>query len=77
MEEKDKYIDWLENICLAVLSSGKKISKEKIIKKIKEKGINIEDNFMDYLIEKLDIKQKGGDIIRKLPLLKTYHIGRR
>ena len=75
MEEKDKYIDWLENICLAVLSSGKKISKEKIIKKIKEKGINIEDNFMDYLIEKLDIKQKGGDIIRKLPLLKTYPIG--
>ena len=73
MEEKDKYIDWLENICLAV--SGKKISKEKIIKKIKEKGINIEDNFMDYLIEKLDIKQKGGDIIRKLPLLKTYPIG--
>ena len=73
MEEKDKYIDWLENICLAVLSSGKKISKEKIIKKIK--GINIEDNFMDYLIEKLDIKQKGGDIIRKLPLLKTYPIG--
>lgn len=30
---------------------------------------------MDYLIEKLDIKQKGGDIIRKLPLLKTYPIG--
>lgn len=75
MEEKDKYIDWLENVCLAILSNGKKTSTEKIIKKIKENGINIEDNFIDYLIKKLDKKQKENEIIRKLPLLKTYPIG--
>ena len=75
MEEKDKYIDWLENVCLAILSNGKKTSTEKIIKKIKENGINIEDNFIDYLIKKLDGKQKESEIIRKLPLLKTYPIG--
>ena len=75
MEEKDKYIDWLENICLTVLSNGKKTSKEKIIKKIKDKGANIEDNFINYLIEKLDRKQKESDIIRNLPLLKNYPIG--
>lgn len=74
MEEKDKYIDWLENICLAVLSNAKKTTKEKIIKKIKDKGINIEDNFIEYLIEKLDKKQKESDIIRNLPLLKNYPI---
>lgn len=75
MEEKDKYIDWLENICLAVLSGGKKTSKEKLIKIIREKGINIEDDFIDCLIEKLDKNQRESEIIKKLPLLKTYPIG--
>ncbi len=75
IEEKDDYISWLENLCLVLLSNSKRVSKEKIIKKIKEKGISIENNFVECLMEKINRKQKENELIQKLPLLKGYPIG--
>lgn len=75
IEEKDDYIDWLEDLCLVLLSNNKRMSKERIIKKINEKGINTENAFIEYLNEKNNRKQNENEIIQKLPLLKTYPIG--
>ena len=40
IDEKDSYIDWLENTCLTFLTNNKMVSKESVLKKLKGKGID-------------------------------------
>lgn len=76
IEEKDDYIEWLENLCCIFLGN-KNIQKEKIIKKIKENEC-FDDRFVEYFIDKMnktkEVNQKVKEIIETLPLLKNYPI---
>lgn len=64
------YARWLEDSLINILTNGKSLSKEKITKKLKVKGIKCHDEFVKHL-DKINNRYK---IIEKLPLLGTYPI---
>ncbi len=74
IDEKDSYIDWLENTCLTFLTNNKMVSKESVLKKLKGKGIDTENCFVTHLLEIYSNKLEENRIIQKLPLLRSYPI---
>lgn len=74
-DKKDGYIDWLENICLTLLTNNKIVSKESILKRLEKKGIDTENCFATHLLEIQSNKMEENIIIQKLPLLSLYPVG--
>lgn len=64
------YARWLEDSLINILTNGKGLLNDKIIKKLKVKGIKCHDEF----VKRLDKINNRHKIIEKLPLLSTYPI---